>query len=99
MDSHSPTPAQGGDGDAPNQSLGAKIGHMTQWASPDPKSAFVNDIWPKLQNEYDTMRERLKELCENALKHEGIACQVTSRTKAVDSILKSLDRREKALGE
>ncbi|KAK4040861.1 hypothetical protein C8A01DRAFT_45879 [Parachaetomium inaequale] len=99
MDLQSPVPAQGGDGDAPNQSLRAKINHMTRGASPDPKSAFVNDIWPKLQNEYDNMRERVKEFCENALKHESIACQVTSRTKAVDSIQKSLDRREKARGE
>lgn len=41
----------------------------------------------------------MKEFCEDALKHEGITCQVTSRIKAVDSIQKSLDRREKARGE
>ncbi len=41
----------------------------------------------------------LKEFCENALKYEGVACQVIGRTMAVDSIQKSLDRREKACGE
>jgi ppGpp synthetase/RelA/SpoT-type nucleotidyltranferase len=72
---------------------------MTRGASSDPKSAFVNNIWPNLQEEYDDMRKRVKEFCEDALKHEGITCQVTSRIKAVDSIQKSLDRREKARGE
>ncbi|KAK3369256.1 hypothetical protein B0T24DRAFT_557176, partial [Lasiosphaeria ovina] len=100
MDSHSPAPAQAGDGDAPNQSLRAKISPMIQEAvSPDPKSTFVNDIWPKLQNEYDTMKERLEEFCKDALKRNAIHCQVKSRTKDAGSIKKSLDRREKALWE
>ena len=67
--------------------------------SPDLKGAFFHDIWPALQGEYEIMMRGLKEFCENALNHEGIACQVTGRTKAVDSIQKSLDRREKARGE
>jgi len=36
------------------------------------------------------------EFCENALKQEGIACQVTGRIKTVDSVKALLDRREKA---
>ncbi|KAK0718460.1 hypothetical protein B0T26DRAFT_331851 [Lasiosphaeria miniovina] len=98
MDSYSPAPAQAGEIDAPDQSLRAKINQMTQEAvSPDPKSTFVNDIWPKLQDEYDTMKERLEEFCKDALKRNAIYCQVKSRTKEVASIKKSLDRREEAL--
>ncbi|KAK4675111.1 NACHT and WD40-domain containing NOD-like receptor 5 [Podospora pseudoanserina] len=98
MDAHSQAPLQAGDGDAPNQSLRVKINQMTEGpVSLDPKSAFVNDVWPKLLNEYDAMRERLEEFCKSALERRAIDCQVKSRTKQVDSIRKSLDRREKAL--
>ncbi|CAP61990.1 uncharacterized protein PODANS_5_1230 [Podospora anserina S mat+] len=98
MDAHSQAPPQAGDGDAPNQSLRVKINQLTEGpVSPDPKSAFVNHVWPKLLNEYDAMRERLEEFCKSALERRAIDCQVKSRTKQVDSIRKSLDRREKAL--
>ncbi|KAK4652665.1 NACHT and WD40-domain containing NOD-like receptor 5 [Podospora pseudocomata] len=98
MDAHSQAPPQAGDGDAPNQSLRVKINQMTEGpVGLDPKSAFVNDVWPKLLNEYDAMRERLEEFCKSALERRAIDCQVKSRTKQVDSIRKSLDRREKAL--
>lgn len=98
MDSHSRAPAQADAGATPNQSLQAKISQMI-WGfdSPDPKSAFVNDIWPKLQNEYDTMRKMLEEFCKTALKREAIDCQVISRTKEINSIRNSFDRREMAL--
>jgi len=42
------------------------------------------------------MKKRLMEFCENALKQEGIPCQITGRIKTVDSVKASLDRREKA---
>ncbi|KAK4206585.1 hypothetical protein QBC37DRAFT_356693 [Rhypophila decipiens] len=100
MDLRSPVRAQVGDGHAPNQLLRAKINQMTQEdVGTDPKSTFVNDIWPKLQNEYDTMKEGLEEFCKDALKRKDIYCEVKSRTKEVGSIKKSLDRREKALRE
>ncbi|KAK4189473.1 hypothetical protein QBC35DRAFT_462007 [Podospora australis] len=96
MDSHPPAPVQGNE-DNSKQSLQAKINQMTERAvGADPKSAFVSDIWPTLQSEYEIMKKRLMEFCENTLKQKGIACQVTGRTKAVDSIKASLDRREKA---
>ncbi|KAK0749759.1 hypothetical protein B0T18DRAFT_487591 [Schizothecium vesticola] len=96
MASHRPAPAQG-DEDTSNQLLQTKINQMTERAvGADPKSAFVSDIWPTLQSEYEIMKKRLMEFCENTLKQEGIACQVTGRTKAVDSVKASLDRREKA---
>ncbi|KAK3322672.1 hypothetical protein B0H66DRAFT_495697, partial [Apodospora peruviana] len=96
MASHPPAPVQS-DEENSNQSLQAKINQMTKRAVADPKSAFVSDIWPMLQGEYEIMKKRLMEFCENTLKDKGIACQVTGRTKAVDSIKASLDRREKAL--
>jgi len=96
MDSHPPAQVQS-DEDDPNQSLQAKINRMTKIAvGADPKSAFIIDIWPTLQSEYEIMKKRLMEFCENALKQEGIACQVTGRIKTVDSVKASLDRREKA---
>lgn len=103
MDSHSPALPQAGDGDALNQPLRAKIDQMTKGhvspdrKSPDLKSAFVDDIWPKLQSEYDTMGKRLEKFCKDAVKRIAIKCEVKSRTKEVDSVRKSLDRREKAL--
>ncbi|KAM7184801.1 hypothetical protein V8F33_012800, partial [Rhypophila sp. PSN 637] len=100
MDLRSPARAQVGDGHAPNQLLRAKINQLTQEdVGTDPKSTFVNDIWPKLQNEYDTMKEGLEEFCKDTLKRKEINCEVKSRTKEVGSIKKSLDRREKALWE
>jgi ppGpp synthetase/RelA/SpoT-type nucleotidyltranferase len=100
MDSHSRAPAQADGGATPNQPLQAKISQMIRgFDSPDPKSAFINDIWPKLQNEYDTMRTGLEEFCTDTLKRQAIKCQVTSRTKTVDSIKLSLDRRESKKGK
>ena len=87
-----------GDQDDSNRSLQAKISQITEkFVGADPKSAFINDIWPTLRDEYEIMKKRLVEFCENTLKEEAIACQVTGRTKAVDSIKVSLDRHEKVL--
>ncbi|KAK3305060.1 uncharacterized protein B0T15DRAFT_188014 [Chaetomium strumarium] len=100
MDSHSLAPARACDGDVPNQPLWTKRDQMIRASiNPDFRGAFFHDIWPALQSEYKVMMRGLKEFCENALKHEGIAGQVTGRIKTVDSIQKSLDRREKARGE
>jgi hypothetical protein len=100
MDSHSLDPAQGGDADVPDQQLWTKRDQMIHASSnSDFKGAFFHEVWPALEGEYEIMMRQLKEFCENALKHEGIACQITGRTKVMDSIRKSLDRREKALEE
>lgn len=102
MDSHAPVPARVGETLTGNQPLRARIDRIIRETPvPDPKYAFIHDIWPVLRGEYETMMRGLKELCENILQQntEPIACQVLGRTKAMESIRKSLDRREKHLWE
>ncbi|KXX83370.1 Kinesin light chain [Madurella mycetomatis] len=100
MDSHALVPAQARETLTGNQPLRARIDQiMRETPSPDPKHAFVHDIWPLLRGEYETMMKSVKEFCENVLEQGAIDCQVLGRTKAVESVGKSLDRREKYLWE
>ncbi|KAK3990428.1 kinesin light chain [Cladorrhinum sp. PSN332] len=69
----------------------------THFASSDPKTVFVDKVWPALQGDYDTMRKQLDGFCTHTLKDLGIKCEISSRTKTRDSIEKSLQRREEAL--
>ncbi|KAK4466236.1 kinesin light chain [Cladorrhinum samala] len=82
--------------------LSSKIRHRIENSeacigSSDPKTVFVDEVWPTLQRDYDTMRAELDAFCTSRLQSLGIRCEVSSRTKMRDSIEKSLQRREEAL--
>ena len=96
----SPAPKRARHNDAQNRSLRETIDQIKHDpVGPDPKDAFSSKIWPSLRDEYDIMRGVLEEFCKNSLKSRAIKCQVESRTKAMDSVEASLERREKALWE
>ncbi|KAM5369980.1 hypothetical protein ACJZ2D_008663 [Fusarium nematophilum] len=81
----------------PEASLAARISQMTRDAPRDklPKGIFAENIWPALKDHYGGMVEQLKAYCESKLQEKEIPAQVEGRVKSVDSVNKSLERREK----
>jgi len=60
----------------------------------DPKEAFVNHVWPEVENDYQGMADELAKLCKEELSIRKVPAAVESRIKSRDSIAKSLERRE-----
>ncbi|KEY74727.1 hypothetical protein S7711_05474 [Stachybotrys chartarum IBT 7711] len=93
MDLHPPDPAHAGR----RASLRDSIHQLFKSTNPngDAKRAFVQDIWPSLMAEYNTMMETVKTLCKASLTQISISCVVEGRTKTPESVRKSLERRLK----
>ncbi|KFA80114.1 hypothetical protein S40288_04664 [Stachybotrys chartarum IBT 40288] len=91
MDLHPPDPAHAGR----RASLRDSIHQLFKSTNPngDAKRAFVQDIWPSLMTEYNTMMETVKTLCKASLTQISISCVVEGRTKTPESVRKSLERR------
>ncbi|KAH7001068.1 hypothetical protein EDB80DRAFT_810279 [Ilyonectria destructans] len=75
--------------------LHTRIGSAISEAQPtdSPIDAFIK-MWPKLEVDYALMVHTLIKYCEDQLHKKEIGCDVSGRTKKVDSIRKSAARRE-----
>ncbi|KAF4455182.1 vegetative incompatibility het-e-1 [Fusarium albosuccineum] len=58
-----------------------------------PKSAFIS-IWLQLKDDYEAMRQDLNQYLSHQLGQNRIRATLQSRTKPLESIKKSIDRRE-----
>ncbi|KLU92298.1 hypothetical protein MAPG_11244 [Magnaporthiopsis poae ATCC 64411] len=58
------------------------------------REAFVREIWPAVQGDYQKMMDGLKELLEKGLMNEGIHAGLFARVKKAESIKKSIQRRD-----
>ncbi|EJT68903.1 hypothetical protein GGTG_13566 [Gaeumannomyces tritici R3-111a-1] len=63
------------------------------------RETFINNVWPAVQGDYKGMTEGLKELLEKGLMNEGIHAGLSARVKEVESIDKSLRRRNDHLAK
>ncbi|KLU92790.1 hypothetical protein MAPG_11775 [Magnaporthiopsis poae ATCC 64411] len=63
------------------------------------RETFINNFWPAVQGDYKRMVEGLKELLEKGLMNEGILAGLSARVKEVESIDKSLRRRDDHLAK
>ncbi|KAL8398599.1 hypothetical protein RB596_005941 [Gaeumannomyces avenae] len=63
------------------------------------RETFINNVWPAVQGDYKRMMEGLKELLEKGLMNEGIHAGLSARVKEVESIDKSLRRRNDHLAK
>ncbi|KAL8318561.1 hypothetical protein RB597_005713 [Gaeumannomyces tritici] len=63
------------------------------------RETFINNVWPAVQGDYKRMMEGLKELLEKSLMNEGIHAGLSARVKEVESIDKSLRRRDDHLAK
>ncbi|KAL8366190.1 hypothetical protein RB595_004790 [Gaeumannomyces hyphopodioides] len=63
------------------------------------RETFINNVWPAVQGDYKRMMEGLKELLEKGLMNEGIHAGLSARVKEVESIDKSLQRRDDHLAK
>ncbi|KAG4291553.1 hypothetical protein FPRO06_13774 [Fusarium proliferatum] len=89
----------------PNQSmpLRARILHLVKKsnrrngnAGQNVKEIFLDQIWPKLESDYQRMSKKLAKACKAELSNRGVPIPVTveHRVKSRTSISKSLQRRE-----
>ncbi|RFN46378.1 vegetative incompatibility protein het-e-1 [Fusarium flagelliforme] len=60
-----------------------------------PKASFL-DVWQNFKADYEVMRGVIHENLSGILDKEGVRATVASRTKTLDSISKSIDRRDDA---
>ncbi|KAH7117459.1 hypothetical protein EDB81DRAFT_952888 [Dactylonectria macrodidyma] len=81
----------------PNDPLHIKIERMIHDApgNDSPKKVFTENIWPRLEDEYGMMVQELSKYCERQLYEKCIPAKIEGRVKSLDSIEKSLERREK----
>ncbi|KAL8299086.1 hypothetical protein RB593_009138 [Gaeumannomyces tritici] len=63
------------------------------------RETFINNVWPAVQGNYKRMVEGLRELLEKGLMNEGIHAGLSARVKEVESIDKSLRRRDDHLAK
>ncbi|KAL6408658.1 nb-arc and ankyrin domain containing protein [Ilyonectria robusta] len=62
-------------------------------ATEDIIHAFLEDIWPTLKSDYETMVDELLKFCNTKLDEMDIRYKTSGRVKTSDSIKKSLHRR------
>lgn len=69
----------------------------------DPKKSeklreiFIKNVWPSIREDYGFMTNQLETRLKSGLKDQSIDAEVSSRVKEVDSIEKTLQRRENDL--
>ncbi|CAH0034084.1 unnamed protein product [Clonostachys rhizophaga] len=81
-------------GSVRQEELHSKISSLLSAADgTSPKSAFLHDVWPRLEEEYDLMVRSLIAHCENLVRERNISAKVDGRVKTTQSIDKTLDRR------
>jgi ppGpp synthetase/RelA/SpoT-type nucleotidyltranferase len=81
-------------GNVRRKGLHSKINKVLSAARGIPlKSAFLRDVWPRLEGDYDLMVSNLIAHCENLVRERNISAKVDGRVKAAQSIDKTLDRR------
>ncbi|CAG9947817.1 unnamed protein product [Clonostachys rosea f. rosea IK726] len=81
-------------GNVRRKGLHSKINKVLSAARGTPlKSAFLRDVWPRLEGDYDLMVSNLTAHCENLARERNISAKVDGRVKAAQSIDKTLDRR------
>ncbi|CEI60222.1 hypothetical protein FVEN_g6400 [Fusarium venenatum] len=85
-------------GDLPS-SLRAKIDAQLrkhEWrGEEEAQEIFLVDIWPELENDYETMVDKVRTKYDKLLKSEKIDGMIEGRVKSSDSIRKSMSRRKK----
>jgi ppGpp synthetase/RelA/SpoT-type nucleotidyltranferase len=85
--------------DDPQTSLRAKIDAQFRkhdWENEEQaQEIFLVDIWPRLENDYETMVEKMKTKYDKLLKTERIDGMVEGRVKSRESIRQSMHRRRK----
>ncbi|KAH7198954.1 uncharacterized protein B0J16DRAFT_379402 [Fusarium flagelliforme] len=64
-------------------------------AGKSPKLAFI-EMWQDVEKDYETMRKDLHQYLADLLDKASVRATVASRTKTLDSISKSIDRRDGA---
>ncbi|KAM3067045.1 hypothetical protein ACMFMG_011824 [Clarireedia jacksonii] len=109
MDAQCEASAQAVNNSIANQPLQTKINNLIgqiqqqqQYDQPNNESVylrhiFVKDIWPFIHGDYHEMTKILKEFLETSLKEVDISAEVSGRAKEVDSVKKTLKRRESYL--
>ncbi|KAI1073023.1 hypothetical protein LB507_008920 [Fusarium sp. FIESC RH6] len=60
-----------------------------------PKTAFI-EVWQVVQSDYETMRHIVHQYISRLLDEKRVRATVASRTKTVESISKSINRRDDA---
>lgn len=58
---------------------------------------FAEDVWPNLRDDYDKMTKALQNYLETGLQNNGIVAELSGRAKEVESVRKTLERRESDL--
>ncbi|KAL8366667.1 hypothetical protein RB595_010504 [Gaeumannomyces hyphopodioides] len=73
--------------------IGPNWGEKTA-RSAEIRQAFVGSVWDEVKHEYDKMLEDLKAYFEGCLKAQAISAELQGRVKDIESIKKTLVRRE-----
>jgi hypothetical protein len=81
----------------PEERLQAKIRRLCEAPQNGPlKRAFVEKVWPELEESYGMMARAMVEYWKRRLVEHRIPAMVEGRQKSAESIRKSMNRREQA---